>query len=139
VPTRLCVTHYFILFAGDNLNVIAQRELKINASQESLDVVKTGSDTRDPTHGVHHPCCDRLIPHCLPSAHVHALLYTLSLCVSNNYYNSLQQLNLLYMFWSLEDVRRGARFMLVRTKRPYFQSSVACATGIIDNQTRSRG
>jgi hypothetical protein len=30
-------------------------------------------------------------------------------------------------------------FILVRAERPYFQSSVACATGIIDDQTRSRG
>jgi hypothetical protein len=33
----------------------------------------------------------------------------------------------------------GARFVLVRAERPYFQSSVACSTGIIDDQTRSRG
>jgi hypothetical protein len=33
----------------------------------------------------------------------------------------------------------GARFILDRAERPYFQSSVACATGTIDDQTRSRG
>jgi hypothetical protein len=33
----------------------------------------------------------------------------------------------------------GARFRLVRAKCPYFQSSVASATSIIDYQTRSRG
>jgi hypothetical protein len=33
---------------------------------------------------------------------------------------------------------KGARFILVRSERPYFQSSVACAIGTIDAQTRSR-
>jgi hypothetical protein len=33
----------------------------------------------------------------------------------------------------------GARFILVRVECPYVQSSVACATGTIDDQTRSRG
>jgi hypothetical protein len=34
----------------------------------------------------------------------------------------------------------GTRFILVQTKRPYIQSSVACATTCtIDDQTRSRG
>ena len=32
-----------------------------------------------------------------------------------------------------------ARFILVRVERPYIQSSVACATDTIDDQTRSRG
>jgi hypothetical protein len=32
-----------------------------------------------------------------------------------------------------------ARFILVRAERPYFQSSVACATDTIDDQTRSMG
>jgi hypothetical protein len=31
------------------------------------------------------------------------------------------------------------RFILVRTERPYFQSSVAGATDVVDDQTRSRG
>jgi hypothetical protein len=33
----------------------------------------------------------------------------------------------------------GVRFILVRAECPYFQSSVACATGSIDDQTHSRG
>jgi hypothetical protein len=33
----------------------------------------------------------------------------------------------------------GARFILVRAERPYILSSVACATGTIGDQTRSRG
>jgi hypothetical protein len=33
----------------------------------------------------------------------------------------------------------GARFILVRAECPYFQSSMACATGTIDDQTCSRG
>jgi hypothetical protein len=32
----------------------------------------------------------------------------------------------------------GARFILIWAEHPYFQSSVAYATGIIDDQTRSR-
>jgi hypothetical protein len=34
---------------------------------------------------------------------------------------------------------KGARFILVRSGRPYFQSSVVCATSTIYDQTRSRG
>jgi hypothetical protein len=34
---------------------------------------------------------------------------------------------------------QGPRFILVQVERPYFQSSVACTTGTIDDQTRSRG
>ena len=33
----------------------------------------------------------------------------------------------------------GASFILVMAECPHFQSSVACATGIFDDQTRSRG
>jgi hypothetical protein len=33
----------------------------------------------------------------------------------------------------------GIRFILVRTKYPYFQSSVACASSTIVDQTCSRG
>jgi hypothetical protein len=33
----------------------------------------------------------------------------------------------------------GTIFILVRVECPYFQSSVACATDTIDDQTRSRG
>jgi hypothetical protein len=34
---------------------------------------------------------------------------------------------------------KDTRFILVRTECPYFQSSVACTTGTIDDQTRNRG
>jgi hypothetical protein len=33
----------------------------------------------------------------------------------------------------------GAIFVLIRAERPYIQSSVACTTGTIDDQTRGRG
>jgi hypothetical protein len=33
----------------------------------------------------------------------------------------------------------GARFILVRVERPYFQPSVVYATGTINDQTRSKG
>jgi hypothetical protein len=33
----------------------------------------------------------------------------------------------------------GTKFILVRAEHPYIQSSVACATGSIDDQTPSRG
>jgi hypothetical protein len=43
------------------------------------------------------------------------------------------------VFWALKGVREDATFILVRAELPYIQSSVACATDTIDDQTCSKG
>jgi hypothetical protein len=49
-----------------------------------------------------------------------------------------RSINLLYAFRAPGVCTEDAMFILVRTERSYFQSSVTCATGTIDDQTRSK-